>query len=59
MGHPYTGFVLSQDEKCAKSASAKGQMATVALDTLQNLAAKAYHHLSMAPGQHNEDYFGW
>ena len=59
MGHPYAPFVLQQDEKWAKLASAEYQMATVALDIDFHHAAKAYHPLCMAPGQHDEEYFGW
>ena len=59
MGHPYTLFGLRQGEKLDNLATAKGQMATEALNATPNFAAKAYHHLCMAPGQHDEECFGW
>ena len=59
MGHPYTLFGLQQSEKLNKLAIAKGQMAIEALNIIPHLTAKAYHHLCMAPGHHDEEHFGW
>ena len=59
MGHPYTLLGLRKSEKLDKLATTKGQMATEALNAIPNLAAKAYHHLCMAPGEHDEECFGW
>ena len=52
-------FVLRQDEKCAKLATAQYQMAMNELNDTLHVAAKAYHCLCMAPGQQDEGYFGW
>ena len=59
MGHPYTLFGLQQSKKLDKLAIAKGQMATEALNAIPHLTAKAYDHLCMAPGHHDEECFGW
>ena len=59
MGHPYTLFGQRQSEKLDKLATAKDQTATESLNDIPELAAKAYHHLCMVPGELDEEYFGW
>ena len=59
MGHSYTLFGLQQSEKLDKLAIDKGLMATEALNPIPHLTSKAYHHLCVAQGHHDEERFGW
>ena len=52
-----TFFGLQQSEKLDNLATAKGQMATEALNAIPNFAAKAY--LCITPRKHDEECFGW